>query len=314
MRLFIGILEIFILLNLVTCKTRSSTSSDLKATVQSGDQLVFSSTESQYFYETLSRLEKKIGIESSKKGLRELNGLVHCNQNSGYKNCYILVKNLPRVIDGMTLNKVKTDIEKNFLVEKTKLIDTVSRKIWDHIIETQANIRFEPDVVADLKCSFISSNIPSFAPEKTDCSVYFPRLPNQAMFADDEAKTIADLLQGNEAYQHSNGIVNGQINCQWKNDEAQCVVSRIGSEKKNQNFNLLGKDESLFVYSRLIYVQRYVLPTNKSFNPKTVIFSPINCRVDLSSLRENGTYTANCSVTFTENAGGRVTPNKCPTH
>ena len=304
MRILIRILVLFSLLSTSTCKTKDSSSSELKSALQGGEQLEFSSAESQYFYETLNNLEKKIGVESSKKGLRELNGFIHCNQNSGYKNCYILIKNLPRVIDGMTLDKVKTDIEKNFLVDKSKLKEKVSKKIWDYIVETQANIRFEPDVVADLKCSFISSNIPPYNAEKADCSIFFPRLPNQAMFGDDEAKTIADLLQGNEAYQHSNGRVNGQVNCQWKNNEAQCVVSRLPKDQGNQNFKILGTDESLFVYSRLIYVQRYLLPKNQTFKPKILLFSPINCRVDLSNLRENGTYTANCSVTLTEHTGG----------
>lgn len=291
-------------LNLYSCKTKDSSSSELKSTLQVGEQLVFSQKDSRYFYDVLTKLEKQTGLESSKKGLRELNGLIHCNRNNGYKNCFVFLRNIPRVIEGMTLDKVKTDIEKNFLAEKFKLETEVSRAIVDYVVETDANIRFEPDVVADLKCSFISSTVPPFAREKTDCVLNFPRLPNQVIFGEDEAKTISDSLQGNEAYQHSNGRVNGHINCQWKNDEAQCVVSRIGGEQTKQNFVILGKDESLFVYSRLIYIQRYILPKNETFQPKSILFSPINCRVDLSNLRENGTYTANCTVTFTESSGG----------
>ena len=304
MSILIRILMLFTLLSTSTCKTKDSSSSKLKSVLQGGEQLEFSSAENQYFYEILNNLEKKMGVESSKKGLLELNGLIHCNQNSGYKNCYILVKNLPKVIDGMTLDKVKIDIEKNFLVGKSRLEEKVSKKIWDYIVETQANIRFEPEVVADLKCSLISSNIPPYDGEKADCSMFFPRLPNQAMFGGGEAKTIADQLQGNNAYQHSSGRVNGQVNCHWKSNEAQCVVNRLPKEQSNQNFKILGTYESLFVYSRLIYIQRYLLPKNQIFNPKITLLSPINCLVDLSDLRKNGTYTANCSVTLTEHTGG----------
>ena len=119
-------------------------------------------------------------------------------------------------------------------------------------------------------------------------------------FGENEASTVANLLQGNEDFGQSNGMVNGQINCLWKTKEPQCVLSRISDSKQGQNFSLLKRKESFFIFSRLIYLQRFNLPENQSFIPKKIIFSPINCRVDLSSLRENGTYTANCTVTIVE--------------
>ncbi|MFK7824681.1 MAG: hypothetical protein AB8G05_11015 [Oligoflexales bacterium] len=191
-------------------------------------------------------------------------------------------------------------MKKNFLLGETKLEDVLSKKIWDYVIESRANIRFESDVVAEIECSFETGNAGSLNSENINCPLFFPSLSNQLIFGRTEAIAIANLLQGNEPYQYSNGSVNGQINCQWKASEAQCVVSRISDRESGQSFNLLEKYESFFVYSRLLYLQRYHLPKNQSFDPKTILFSPINCKVDISSLRENGSYTANCKVTFME--------------
>ncbi|MFK7824682.1 MAG: hypothetical protein AB8G05_11020 [Oligoflexales bacterium] len=109
------------LLNILACKSKNPESSQLKAVVQNSERLYFSAKENRFFYDMIFDLGNRNGLEISKNNSQEIRGMIHCNQDSTYKNCFFLPKKIPKYSDGMSLESIKIGIEKKLFTRRNQV-------------------------------------------------------------------------------------------------------------------------------------------------------------------------------------------------
>ena len=216
------LLATMLAVSLSGCRTPSSRTgsavkevgASLTAPLDMSATLTLGQDAAQALYLRMATIETQAGMTPSKGELHTARGLVECHKDGSLKTCLVRI----RLADD---NLSATQL----------LPDGVPAQAWSFVRAKRPEIGQEPYVVTDVTCDYRGKQSPPYDGADVRCQLALPRVPGEAVFADQAAEDLSEALREDRAFGTDILTLGGSVVCQWLDSSPRtpCLVRTIGA-------------------------------------------------------------------------------------